>query len=246
MGYAMANDLEPGFLGGPLQTDETLPVRAYRRIRHAMFLGDLKPGQPVSEPQLSRELGISRAALRESLVRLETEGYVVRAASGRWQVASMTLEDTKEIYQCRGVLEGLAAELAAMHATETDRRTMAAALATSRERFEADDLDGAVLESTRFHDSLVAASGNKRLVSLLNMLRPQLFQNRLLMLKHRTRQPDFLRQNQALLDAIMAGEHEEARALALQSAMDDLEAIKVLYEQGILKTSGSESLLTRK
>lgn len=241
----MSDSLKPGVLGGVLQTSDSLPQRAYVRIRKAMFKGDLPPGLPISEPQLSAELGLSRAALRESLVRLETEGYVMRTENGRWQVADMSLTDAEEIYQCRAVLEGLAARLAAVRVSEDLLQEMGTCLQAAKKSYEEGDIDQAVLESTRFHDLLLIGSSNARLERQLDMLRPQLFRNRVLMLNHQTRKADFLDQNQQILDALVEGDADTAETLARASASDDLEAIRALFDLGILiGTSRGEQILS--
>src|ERR1700684_4120958 len=100
-------------LGGPLATPVSLSQHAGERIQQAILENRLPPGSPVAEPRLAKEFGISRTALREALVRLEAEGYVVRGKGGRRRVFRMSRQDAIDIYECRGALEGLAAGLAA-------------------------------------------------------------------------------------------------------------------------------------
>src|SRR5690606_23446356 len=49
---------------------------AYRHIRREIAVGRLAPAQRVSDYQVARELGISRAPVREALSRLASEGLV--------------------------------------------------------------------------------------------------------------------------------------------------------------------------
>lgn len=239
----LESDLEPGFLGGPLRNDDTLPMRAYRRIRQAMVDGELPPGLQISEPRLSQELGISRAALREALVRLETQGFVSRNKSGRWQVSQMSRQDAEEMYVCRAALEGLAARLAAANRTDRDVREMTDALGAARSRYEAGDIRGAAEATTRFHDTVLTASGNNKLMTLMNMLRPQLLHNRMLMLEHGTRRRTFVHQNEGVLKAITERDGSEAEALAKASAAEDLEAVLGLFDAEVLGASRPATLL---
>ena len=56
---------------------EPLSAIVLRTLREAIIDGRLAPGEPVVEAQLSRQLGVSRAPLREALRTLENEGLIV-------------------------------------------------------------------------------------------------------------------------------------------------------------------------
>lgn len=53
--------------------------RVYHELRRAIYAGKIKPGEKLVERRLAREFAISRGPLRESLVRLMSEGLVRRA-----------------------------------------------------------------------------------------------------------------------------------------------------------------------
>lgn len=218
----------------PGKDTEPLPVKAYRRIRDAMSRGSLAPGTGISEPRLSQELSISRTALREALVRLETEGYVERTATGRWQVSQLTRDGAEEMYSCRAALEALAATLAAERCTPADHTVLADLLERARGAWEDGDIDSTGEYCTRFHDTLVQFARSQRLSLLMSMLRPQLLQNRLLMLRHHSRKADFLAQNEALYRAVTERRSDLAAEIARQSAHDDLQAVLHLFDTGVL------------
>lgn len=225
---------DPPELGGPLDIPVPLSHHAYARIQRAILENRLAPGTPVAEPRLAHELGISRTALREALVRLEAEGYVVRGRGGRRRVFRMSRQDAIDIYECRGALEGLAAALASSRAKPQDLDRARGLLRGCREALAQDALDRVVSCSAEFHDIVIASAANARLVALITVLQPQLRLNRWLMLHHGTRDGDFIAENTSLLDAIAGHQAQQAEDLARFGAQQDLKAVLCLFDRGIL------------
>src|SRR4051812_18228843 len=69
----------------------SLAEEAYREISDALLSGALEPGQRLSEPELALRFHTSRSPVREALARLEHEGFVERAPSGRLRVAALDI-----------------------------------------------------------------------------------------------------------------------------------------------------------
>src|SRR5690242_19751293 len=94
---------------GEAAGETTSFIDVYERLRGAILRGDFSADQEISQPQLARELGISRTPLREVLRMLQREGLVVAQANRRLQVAGTSLPDLEQIYATRLPLEALAA-----------------------------------------------------------------------------------------------------------------------------------------
>src|SRR4051794_34839107 len=84
------------------------------RLRSMIVSGELLPGHPLLQIQLSERLGVSRTPLREAFRILERDG-LVRVSNGNQtvEVTEMTPTEITEIYQIREALDGLAARLLA-------------------------------------------------------------------------------------------------------------------------------------
>lgn len=221
-------------LGGPLASPVSLSQHAYERIQQAILENKLPPGAPVAEPRLAQELDISRTVLREALVRLEAEGYLVRGRGGRRRVFRMSREDAIDIYECRGALEGLAAALAASRANRADLDRARQLLEGCREALAQGALDQVVSCSAAFHEIVIMSAANAKLSTLISVLQPQLRLNRWLMLHHGTREGDYIAENGNLLDAIAAHQARQAEEQARFSAQQDLKAVLYLFDEGIL------------
>ncbi|NHX27955.1 GntR family transcriptional regulator, partial [Escherichia coli] len=97
---------------------------AYALILDAIDVGIYKPGDRLVESELAERFGVSRTPVREALQRLETQSLLAR--DGRSLiVASLNHNQLAELYVVRGELEGLAARLAARHATPEEIRVLA-------------------------------------------------------------------------------------------------------------------------
>lgn len=140
---------------------------AYSMILDAIDVGLYRPGDRLVENELAERFGVSRTPVREALQRLETQSLLAR--DGRSLiVASLDHNQTAELYVVRGELEGLAARLAARHATAEEVRVL-------REMVQQDNAligDPVALAraNRRFHTQLHLASHNRYLVQQLDLV----------------------------------------------------------------------------
>ena len=141
--------------------------RLRQRIEDEIVAGELALGSRLDENQLAARFGVSRTPIREALQRLETQSLLER--DGRSLiVASLDHNQMAELYVVRRELEGLAARLAARHATEEEIRVL-------RDMVTADDAlvnDPAALAraNRRFHKQIHLASHNRYLVQQLDLV----------------------------------------------------------------------------
>jgi GntR family transcriptional regulator of vanillate catabolism len=88
-------------------------------IREMVLRGEFKPGERIFEVPLAERLGVSRTPIRLALERLAQEGLLQTLESGiGFTVREFTLRDIWDAIEARGVLEGVAARLAAERLTD--------------------------------------------------------------------------------------------------------------------------------
>lgn len=141
---------------------------AYTLILEAIEAGVYKPGDRLVESELAERLGVSRTPVREALQRLETQSMLVR--DGRsLMVASLDHNQLAELYAVRTELEGLAARLAARHATDEEIRVLRSMVQDDHSLLGGDPrlLSRA---NKRFHRQIHLASHNRFLVQQLDLL----------------------------------------------------------------------------
>lgn len=143
------------------------PTDAYRLILEAIDVGVYKPGDRLVESDLAERFGVSRTPIREALQRLETQSLLER--DGRSLiVASLDHNQMAELYVVRRELEGLAARLAARHATDEEVRVLRE-MVTEDDRL-VDDPQSLSRANRRFHEQIHLASHNRYLVQQLALV----------------------------------------------------------------------------
>ena len=149
---------------------QTLREKILENIRDAILKGELKPGERVSEPDIAERYGISRTPIREAFRQLESEGYLTVIPRKGAVVAVHTEKDIEEFYSIKSVLEGYAAQLAAERMTEKDIDK----LETINNRLEKlsknKDVKTFFRAHNEFHEYFIRASGNKKLMELIQQL----------------------------------------------------------------------------
>ncbi len=88
-------------------------TKATLGLRELLLSGAFGPRERVPELRLVEELGVSRTPLRVALMTLEHEGFLESLPGGGFVVREFTRTDIDDAIELRGVLEGLAARLAA-------------------------------------------------------------------------------------------------------------------------------------
>ncbi|MDO9640495.1 MAG: GntR family transcriptional regulator [Pseudotabrizicola sp.] len=141
---------------------------AYTLILEAIEAGLYKPGDRLVESELAERLGVSRTPVREALQRLETQAMLTR--DGRSLiVASLDHNQLAELYAVRSELEGLAARLAARHATDEEIRVLRG-MVDDDHRLLSADARAMSRANKRFHRQIHLASHNRFLVQQLDLV----------------------------------------------------------------------------
>lgn len=151
----------------PLSGQTSGQKDAYSLILEAIDTGIYRPGDRLVESELAERFGVSRTPIREALQRLETQSMLTR--DGRSLiVASLDHNQMADLYVVRTELEGLAARLAARHATPEEIRVLRDMV--TEDRALIDDPDALSRANRRFHKQIHLASHNRYLVKQLDLV----------------------------------------------------------------------------
>jgi len=140
---------------------------AYDLILDAIDVGTYGPGDRLVESELAERFGMSRTPIREALQRLETQAMLTRTGRSLI-VASLDHNQLAELYVVRAELEGLAAALAAQHATPEEVRVLQAMVQSDSALV--DDPAALSRANRRFHKQIHLASHNRYLISQLDLV----------------------------------------------------------------------------
>src|ERR671927_1311258 len=109
----------------PLDLDSTAPTsladKAYVAIRDRLIMLAIRPGDPIDDDALARDLGVGRTPVREALKRLEVDRLVVSYPRRGTFATGMDIADLAHISEIRVQLEPLAARRAAERSPRTTR-----------------------------------------------------------------------------------------------------------------------------
>ena len=139
-------------------------------LRQEILDGEISPGALLAESAVALRLGVSRVPVREALFTLEREGLVEFSMTGRAYVKDLSPHDFEELYVLRLALEPVAARLAApvflADCSRLEKNIKATGKASTLLHVTHLDLD--------FHEIILEASGNARLLKLWHSLRSEL------------------------------------------------------------------------
>ncbi len=201
---------------------------AYSMVLAAIDEGVYKPGDRLVESELAERFGVSRTPIREALQRLETQSLLTR--DGRSLiVASLDHNQLAELYVVRAELEGLAARLAARHATIEEMRVL-------RDMVEADrtlvaDPKALSRANRRFHKQIHLASHNRFLVQQLDLVHRSMALLASTSLAAEGRGAATLDEHAAIVEAIARGDGEAA-AQALKEHISRAFETRLKLESG--------------
>jgi DNA-binding GntR family transcriptional regulator len=143
------------------------------QLRHMILDGQLNAGDRLRQIELSEQLGVSRTPVREAFRVLEREG-LIRVANGNQtiEVAHPSSTELIELYEVREMIDALAARKCATRGLGgASQRHLAKQLTLMGHASVPVDLFAYGKAHTEFHAHLVECSGNRRLESMLPLVR---------------------------------------------------------------------------
>lgn len=192
--------------------DSSQPKRSgvYDALKRQIVEMELEPGTPLSEVELSKQLGSSRTPVRESLHQLSREG-LVRLVPGRGAfVADISMRDIVELFQMREALETHAARLASQAPDRAVLLDLAQEMREANALIELADYRGYYDLTERLDQAIVALAGNARLKDALAELWNQIKRARHIAQAKPERLAETVSEHVSILEAIVSGDEEQS------------------------------------
>ena len=193
---------------------EYLPLRdvVFNTLRHAILKGELESGERLMEIALAQKLGVSRTPIREAIRKLELEGLVVMVPRKGAEVADITEKDLRDVLEVRTALEELSIELAMKNMNDDDCKQLTEANKLFAKDSEGDDLIKIAEADVAFHELIYMATGNKRLIQMINNLREQMYRYRLEYIKDKSTHARLVDEHNRIIDAMVKNDVAAAKA----------------------------------
>lgn len=231
------------FLAGDPEVRTEPGLDLYSVFISAAALGDIRPGERLSEESLAARWKVGRAPVREALLQLEHDGLVVRQPKSGTFLRKIELPEVAELYEIRVRLEPMLAETAARIATDEQLEELA------RLADEADEMDIPAHEKEvrdlAFHARLGQVSGLAQVTRVVNLARlhlrrcPTLHQRVAILGRYSVSQPG----HREIASPLLARDAQRAAAAmaehlanAKKATLKDLEEIRSRMETARLHT----------
>jgi DNA-binding GntR family transcriptional regulator len=193
-----------------IQNPRNLKEAVHQRLKESIVRGEIAAGTKLAETRLAQKLGVSRTPLREAINRLEQDGFVEIIPRRGAYVKKHSLQGILENLELREVLEGLAVRLASRHATPEMIRKMKACFQRFSERNVEGSISSYAHQNIRFHNLIIQASQNQKLIAIIRNLFDQMDMVRLhtIVLPGRARKS--LSEHSAIIRYIEKGQAQKA------------------------------------
>lgn len=197
----------------PLAQRENLRDSVANALRAAVISGELKPGEVYSAPMLGARFGVSATPVREAMLDLVREGLVISLRNKGFRVTEVSDADLDEVAAVRQLIEPptIRDVVATIPAADYPRlRRLAEDIVVAA---EAGDLIAYIEADRVFHVTLLAYSGNQKLVDVVSDLRSQTRLLGLTPLVESGRLVPSATEHHELLDLVEAGDGKGAEQL---------------------------------
>lgn len=215
--------MSPVDSGPKTEVIERRPLREQVRrvVLRRILQGELSGGASMNEAQLAEDLGVSRTPVREALMQLEQEGFLLSDPGRGFFVAPLTVQEVRDVFPLVGVLEGTALRWAGPPPAEAVARLEA----INAELAKVDkDPENALSLNGQWHRLLIAHCDNQRLRDMIEQLRRQAYRYEYnYFLPGMARTGTSVGLHRAITDPLRRGDVEAACAAIDQHWLTDLD-----------------------
>jgi DNA-binding GntR family transcriptional regulator len=145
----------------------------YEHVYDAILEQKLAPGTRLSEESLADIFGVSRTVVRRSLLKLSHEQVVQLRPNKGAIVASVCVDESKQIFFARRVVEKAIIELAIEKHTQYDLDCLLEIVQAEKNYFEQGNRSAGIKLSGEFHFKIAEIAGNSQLIKFHRSLVPQ-------------------------------------------------------------------------
>jgi DNA-binding GntR family transcriptional regulator len=166
------NDLTSPMAFAPF-VQRSLFSQVHETLQRAIVTGKLQPGHRVNEAGLARQMGISRAPVREAIRWLQQDGLLISIPRRGTVVAALSPSAIEEVYTLRADLEARAIQRATTRVTAEDLIELDRLILTMQAAGAEGDMTALLDADIEFHRTLVKAAGWSHLERMWESLHPR-------------------------------------------------------------------------
>lgn len=152
----------------PSSLREQIRESIRRQIQH----GEIGANDRLVDVEIANRHGVSRMPVREALLQLVNEGYLVGTTRG-FVLPKLSLHDITGIFEVRKLLEPRAAANAARNLSAEGEASLRAAMQRAKRAHAAGDVDELTLANIQFRQTWLGAEPNWRLAATISRFADQ-------------------------------------------------------------------------
>ncbi len=153
------------------QPDQSDRERTYARIKGLISAGTIQSDETISERSLAVQLGFGRSPVREAIKAFARDGLLDVVPTRGTFLRRPTIDEVRKIYEVRVALEGMAACLVAQRGVTPELAAFRKQLSAYRGRRDADSIEALHRAGWDFHEAIVRATGNRRMLQTYETIR---------------------------------------------------------------------------
>ena len=150
----------------PIAPPRNARERIYLHLRRRLQRCEIGPADRLVDVDIATNFGTSRMPAREALLQLVNDGYLVGTSRG-FAVPTLTLEEVRDSFEVRKLLEPRAAALAARDMDQAGRAAITAAAREATAAVEGENSEKLILSMIDFRAAWLASVRNTRLASTI-------------------------------------------------------------------------------
>lgn len=159
-------------MGARRKAAASLSSQIHSDLLQKIQRGEIGPEDRLVDIGIAREMGVSRMPVREALLRLANDGYVVGTTRG-FVLPTLDRRDVADIFEVRRLIEPRAAANAARDMSDADHDLLRQAVANAEDAVRAHDAGGLALANVRFRQIWIGALANRRLAETISRFADQ-------------------------------------------------------------------------
>jgi DNA-binding GntR family transcriptional regulator len=193
-----------------LARPDSFSERIYLDLRNRLQRCEIGPDRRLVDAEVAAGYGISRMPAREALLRLANEGYLIGTTRG-FAIPRLSMEDIRDIFEIRKLLEPHAAANAARDMKDPARLKLSEAIQQARDAAATDNVGDLILANFAFRQAWLSALRNERLIMTIGRFVDHVQTIRLGTLRDRQTRAVVVAGLEGLYAAFMRGDPTSAR-----------------------------------
>lgn len=197
--------------------------QVYEKLKHEIIWLDIKPETMIALTEVAERFGVSRTPVKEALVHLHAEGWIMRHGS-HFISSPLTLDLIRDLTEIRSFME-IQAYIWAMHRITPKGIEKLEAIVQELGALADDTPNRDIIEiDFKFHQTLFQATGNSQLAAYLERILSHFI--RFWLSRNKPIHPEtFFKETRAMIKAIKEKDEISLRAATIGHVKSSLDEI---------------------